>query len=238
MNTRTRRTQADRSAATRKTLLTAAINSLHQVGYSATTTISVAEIAGVSRGAMLHQFPTKADLMTFVVESVYEDELRVYDEIMKGLDDPRERLLRYPKASWEVLGRPSGLAVLEILQASRSDAQLAEKLRPIQARIEAQAFHHLEPQLGPGRTAELLRLIVWTVRGLSIENVLATKPGQVARSIQLFTDLVEAAITTGYLVPGASGDEPIDPITTRTGRRSAVQSRKRSKSTARKVAGV
>lgn len=196
-----RRTQADRSADTRKALLQAAIKSLHQYGYSATTTISVAEIAGVSRGAMLHQFRTKSDLMTFVVESVYEDELKVYDEILKGVDDPRQRLLTYPRVSWEVLGRPSGLAVLEIMQGSRSDPELAEKLRPIQARIEAEAFHHLEPSLGPGTIAELLRLIVWTVRGLSIENVLATEPGQVAKTLEVLRSLIEAGIKTGYIDP-------------------------------------
>lgn len=211
MTTPTRRTQADRSAATRKLLLAAAINSLHQYGYSATTTISVAEIAGVSRGAMLHQFRTKADLMTFVVESVYEDEIRLYDELIGSIKDPRERLLAYPKATWQVLGRPSGLAVLEIMQASRSDPQLAEKLRPIQARIEKDAFRHLEPTLGGGKIAELLRLLAWTIRGLSIEKVLATRPGQVEKSIQLFTSLVQAAVETGFIVPGTSEEEPQRP---------------------------
>ena len=152
---------------------------------------------------MLHQFRTKSDLMTFVVESVYEDELKVYDETLKGIDDPRERLLTYPRVTWEVLGRPSGLAVLEIMQGSRSDPELAEKLRPIQARIEAEAFNHLEPGLGAGTIAELLRLIVWTVRGLSIENVLATEPGQVAKTLDVLRSLIEAGIKTGYLHPEA-----------------------------------
>lgn len=201
MSTAPRRTQADRSAETRRALLAAAIKSLHRYGYSATTTISVAATAGVSRGAMLHQFRTKADLMTFVVESVYEDEIKIYDDLMKGIDDRRERLLAYPSAVWEVLGRPSGLAVLEILQGSRSDPQLAEKLRPIQARIEAEAFHHLEPDLGPGRVAELLRLIVWTIRGLSIEKALAMEAGQVEKTLEVLRSLIEAAIQTGYIDP-------------------------------------
>lgn len=185
-------------------MLAAAINSLHRYGYSATPTILVAEMAGVSRGAMLHQFRTKADLMTFVVESVYEEEINAYDKLMQGIEDPGQRLLAYPMASWKVLGRPSGLAVLEILQGSRSDTELAKKLRPVQARIEADAFHHLEPGLAAGRIAELMRLIVWTVRGLSIENVLATDPGQVEKTIDVLRALIEAAIQTGYLDPAAN----------------------------------
>ena len=70
---RTRRTQAERSAATRKVLLDAAVNCLFENGYGATTTLMVAEAAGVSRGAMLHQFPSKADLMAFVVEADFEE---------------------------------------------------------------------------------------------------------------------------------------------------------------------
>ena len=44
---------------------------------------------------------------------------------------------------WEVLSRPSGLAVLEILQASRSDPELAELVTPMQAsscRISARSL--------------------------------------------------------------------------------------------------
>ena len=88
-----RRTQAERSAATRKILLDAAIKCLFEHGYGTTTTILVAEMAGVSRGAMLHQFPSKADLMTFVVEAVFEDEVKQYGKMLKDAKDPRERLL-------------------------------------------------------------------------------------------------------------------------------------------------
>ena len=58
-----RRTQAERSATTRARILKAAVNCLYRNGYGATTTVSVAASAKVSRGAMLHHFPSKADLM-------------------------------------------------------------------------------------------------------------------------------------------------------------------------------
>src|SRR5580700_1002942 len=50
---RVRRTQQERSAAMRLRLLDAAVDCLHDLGYSRTTTIEVAARAGVSRGAQL-----------------------------------------------------------------------------------------------------------------------------------------------------------------------------------------
>jgi AcrR family transcriptional regulator len=197
-----RRTQAERSAGTRRVVLDSAISTLQEHGYAATTSILVAQVAGISRGAMMHQFPTQADLMTFVVEQVYEDELRRYGELLKDLEDPRERVLAYPTIVWEVLGRPSGIAVLEILQGSRSDAALAHQLRPIQARIESDAVQRLKPLGRSEVILPLMRLIVWAARGLSIAKVLAPDPNRMRDSMMILRDLIQAGIETGRLSPG------------------------------------
>src|SRR5687768_9891437 len=65
---RVRRTQEERSAETRGRLLDATIDCLIDLGYSATTTTVIAERAGLSRGAQLHHFPTKAELVSAAVE--------------------------------------------------------------------------------------------------------------------------------------------------------------------------
>ena len=206
---RRRRTQAERSAGTRQALLDAAIRCLHTHGYSATTTMLVAEEAGVSRGAMLHQFRTKADLMTFVVEAVFEQEVVAYNELMGGIADPRDRLLAYPETVWTVLSRPSGVAVLEILQGSRSDATLREMLQPTQARIEREALNFTrlaateEDRAG---AMALMRLIVWAVRGLSVAEVLDPQHN-VGGSIKLLKKLMGAGLETGVLSVTRRADE-------------------------------
>jgi AcrR family transcriptional regulator len=148
----------------------------------------VAEEAAVSRGAMLHQFPTRTDLMLFVVRSVYEEELHAYAARFAAIPDPREQLLSLPEIVWEVLSRPSGVAVLEILQGARSDPELAERLRPLQARIEANSFTQVgRLAQAAGRTAPpaLIRLVVWAVRGLSIAQTLSDDPAAGRDSIRL-----------------------------------------------------
>jgi AcrR family transcriptional regulator len=64
---RPRRTQEERSAETRARLLDATIASLVEVGYASTTTTAVCERAGVSRGAQVHHFPRKQDLVVAAV---------------------------------------------------------------------------------------------------------------------------------------------------------------------------
>ena len=60
---RRRRTQEERRTATRGALLDATIDCLIEYGYGGVTTTRVVERAGVSRGAQVHHFPTKAVLV-------------------------------------------------------------------------------------------------------------------------------------------------------------------------------
>src|SRR5271163_2112523 len=67
-----RRTQAERSETTRKQLLEAATKLIRQNGFGGLRTIEVANLAGVSRGALLHHFPSKHELVVAVLNYVNE----------------------------------------------------------------------------------------------------------------------------------------------------------------------
>ena len=69
----TRRRQADRTAATRAALVAAARKLFAEHGYAEVGTERVAHAAGVTRGALYHQFADKADLFAAVLESVEVD---------------------------------------------------------------------------------------------------------------------------------------------------------------------
>ena len=187
---------------------------LFEHGSGATTTILVAERAGMSRGAMLHQFPSKADLMTFVVEAAHEEAVEIYGQLLAGIDDPRERLLAYPEAVWKVESRPAGIAALEILQGSRSDPELAAKLAPAEARIEEGTLEALQKEFHRPPSVALLHLIVGAMRGLAIAQVL-TPEEDVTQAIKLFQRLLQAGMEAGVLSGGAEAsaaeDKPKNP---------------------------
>lgn len=196
-----RRTQAERSASTRKAVVDAAIRCLFEHGYGTTTTMLVAAEAGVSRGGMLHQFPTKHDLMAYVVEAVFEEEVRLYGELLRGIDDPGERLLAYPGAVWKMMSRPAGVAVLEILQGSRSDKALADKLAKSYERIEAEAHQRLEQEFPGGVSMPLYQLIVAVARGLSTNQLIGSGKQGVDGALELFRELLKAGAEKHIFVP-------------------------------------
>ena len=68
-----RRTQEERSAATRGVLIAAARRLWGERGYAEVGTPEIATEAGVTRGAMYHQFADKAALFVAVVEAVEQD---------------------------------------------------------------------------------------------------------------------------------------------------------------------
>src|SRR3954447_19983040 len=75
-----------RSIATRAALLDAALESLVDRGYAATTTIETARRAGVSRGAQLHHFRTRAELLTAAVEHLLERRMEQFRAALTRLD--------------------------------------------------------------------------------------------------------------------------------------------------------
>ncbi|WP_280303060.1 TetR/AcrR family transcriptional regulator [Nocardia neocaledoniensis] len=72
-----RRTQAERSASTRTAVIRAGRELFGRHGYGAVSTIAVAEAAGVSRGALYHQFSEKRDLFEAVFEDLERDLVEV-----------------------------------------------------------------------------------------------------------------------------------------------------------------
>ena len=70
--------QAQKSAMTRDRILDAAINCFIELGYTNVTTAKVAQSAGVSRGAMLHHFPSKTELIQAAVEYLHDKLLEDY----------------------------------------------------------------------------------------------------------------------------------------------------------------
>jgi AcrR family transcriptional regulator len=72
MTAPSRAPQQERSRVTQQRLLTATIDCLVEYGWSGATTTVIAERAGVSRGAQLHHYPTRAALVMAAVEHLCE----------------------------------------------------------------------------------------------------------------------------------------------------------------------
>ena len=90
-----RRSQVDRSAATRSALVAAARPLFAERGFGGVGTETIVRAAGVTRGALYHQFADKTDLFEAVYEAVEEDLARRLGERIaaSGVSDPIEAMM-------------------------------------------------------------------------------------------------------------------------------------------------
>ncbi len=173
-----RRAQRDRSAATQRRLLDATVDCLIDVGWSGTTTTLVAERAGVSRGAQLHHYPTKAALVLAAVAHLIERrgaELAAEAASLPTLP-ARERVSRVVDLLAATFTGPLFTAALELWMAARTDPPLREALVPVEAQFGRDLHRLAVGLLGADESRPGVRHAVQStldlLRGLGVANLL------------------------------------------------------------------
>jgi AcrR family transcriptional regulator len=98
---RARRTQADRSAATRDALVAAGRRLFAETGFAEVSTDAIVAAAGVTRGALYHQFADKTALFDAVLDAVEADiARRLADDVAAaGISDPVDAM-RHVLRTW------------------------------------------------------------------------------------------------------------------------------------------
>jgi AcrR family transcriptional regulator len=122
---RRQRPLQQRAVETRKALLDAALDCLVERGYAATTTIEVARRAGVSRGAQLHHFPSKADLLTAAVGRLLERRLEEFRKAFADVPEGADLKDAAIDVLWSMFEGPCFVACAELWMAARTDPELA-----------------------------------------------------------------------------------------------------------------
>ncbi|MET0134343.1 MAG: TetR/AcrR family transcriptional regulator [Kibdelosporangium sp.] len=171
---KTGRTQEERSAAMRERLLDATIDCLVEHGYSGTTTTRVAERAGVTRGAQVHHFPTKQDLVTAAVRHLAvrraEQAFAEMDRLSASSDPVGDTL----DLLWEIHQGPIFAASMELLLAARTDQSLREQVSDVEPQISDMVVEFGRRIFGEKAESTQLRHYSYTamdtVRGLLISN--------------------------------------------------------------------
>ncbi|WP_285791194.1 TetR/AcrR family transcriptional regulator [Micromonospora sp. NBRC 101691] len=168
--------QQERSRATRTRLLEATVDCLVEHGWSGTTTTVVATRAGVSRGAQLHHYPTRAALVTAAVVHLAERraaELRTEAEALPAGPRRLDRVIDMLAAAFT---GPLFVAALELWVAARTDPELRAALVPLEARV-GREMHRLTVALldaderRPG-VREAVQATLDLLRGLGVANLL------------------------------------------------------------------
>src|SRR4051794_7945099 len=154
-----RRSQAERSAATREALMDAAIECLIEEGLASTTTSRVAERAGVSRGAHLHHFQTRAALVAAAVEQLAR---RRFDELLVASETLPAGPLAGLDLLWEHYCSPLFQAALDLWADARTDRELREALVEVERTLDSRTLE-LARRLFPTDTPDFDRRVEFAV---------------------------------------------------------------------------
>jgi len=122
--------QARKSAATRLQILDATLRCFTKFGYFHTTTPAIAEEAGLSRGAMLHHFPTRTDVVRAAIAHLHAKRLKAFRAAVEGLPPGENRAYAALRAHWEQVRHPLYAVCIELQVAARTDPELADILAP------------------------------------------------------------------------------------------------------------
>lgn len=133
--------QAQKSAATRNLIVEAAIKCFVDLGYAQTTTTAIADKAGLSRGAMLHHFPSKIDIVRAAVEYLHGKRLKAFRKaIQRSQPAEGDRVRQAVEAYWSHVRHPMFVAFFELSVAARTDPELAAILLPAQEAFEREWY--------------------------------------------------------------------------------------------------
>ncbi|MFL5818561.1 MAG: TetR/AcrR family transcriptional regulator [Conexibacter sp.] len=170
--TRARRTQEQRRAATRAALLDAALACLVEHGYEGTTTGRVCERAGVSRGAHQHHFGTRPELVAAALEELAMRRLQGIRGEVASLPAGDARVEQALDAIWGWFTGPLFQASIDLAAAARTDEELRAQLAPVEARLSQGTLLCCREMLADGQEDRsrdpLIQMTLGTVRGLAL----------------------------------------------------------------------
>jgi AcrR family transcriptional regulator len=192
----TSRTQEERSAETRERLLDATIACLRELGYTGTSTTEVCQRTGLSRGALLHHFPTKQLLVIEAVRRLVQRmgvENLAHAAGVAPSEDPLDRMF---DVIWTNFRQPLFHAVLELWIAARTDPELHASLH--QAERERGRGIALLYESIAGSAAErpdfadLLQLTLHLMRGMALQRLMRPDDGERERLYGLWKNMIKA----------------------------------------------
>jgi AcrR family transcriptional regulator len=175
------RTQVERSDTTRALILNAAVECLVADGYERTTTVSVQARAGVSRGRLLHQFPSRSALLVAAAQYLVSNHIADMEHWIGRSDnrhvDDGERCDRATELLWATFDEPYFWAAMELWHAARTDADLRAELLATERQLSRAISHVVASMYGPILSShpdfdELWQVLFTSMRGVALTYAL------------------------------------------------------------------
>jgi AcrR family transcriptional regulator len=197
------RTRSERTADSRLLILDAAVACLVEDGYAGASTLAVQARAGVSRGRLLHHFPSRAELLVAAAghlsTTLLEDVRSRAAAVMADEPSGRERIDRAIELMWATFQEPPFWAAMELWTAARTDPDLRAALRVEERRLRTAIRAVADEIWGPSiaaapHYAELCELLFTSMRGVAIVYAFEDRPPATDPHVGLWKRLAATAV--------------------------------------------
>jgi AcrR family transcriptional regulator len=179
-NSRTAATQSSqerRTRASREKILDAAVKCLIDYGYAGASTLKIQQLAGVSRGRLLHHFASRDDLLVGAVHHLAAGRVAALrDEaettIKADPDDPA-RIEQAVARMWADFHQPYFWASVELWIGARHSEGVRDALGHTERALYQSIFETLDALFGPVFSArpkyrQVMEILVSSMRGASM----------------------------------------------------------------------
>ena len=177
-----RRTQDERSGEMRDRLIRATIESLIEDGYERTTTLRIVERAGVTRGALMHHFESKREIVVSAMRHLLADHAKRIQGLAERVRAGKVNLDGFLDYLWNDYSGDFFFAWLENITESRHDEELWEQLIPL-VREYHQTLDSIwreffrQSDLSESQVDRSLNQTLCLLRGMGLQTVLRPDPG-------------------------------------------------------------
>ncbi|MGH3645894.1 MAG: TetR/AcrR family transcriptional regulator [Micromonosporaceae bacterium] len=184
---RVRVPQADRAEAMRFRLLDATIECLAELGYGRMSTNDIVCRARVSRGALAHHFPTKAELISAAARRLLEGRALEFRRRFGDLGPEQRTPAEALDVLWSFFDDPGAVALIELMVAARHEAELRAVLRSTRDQVmelTGSVFAEFFPDLARAtHIRQVLHAVNALFAGLALEGMASGDAG--ARSAEV-----------------------------------------------------
>tara|TARA_Y100001951_G_scaffold50901_1_gene40209 strand:+ start:27760 stop:28371 length:612 start_codon:yes stop_codon:yes gene_type:complete len=194
--------QAQKTQQTQENILSAVVSLICEGGYAAATSSQIAERAGVSWGAVQHQFGSKERLLLQVIQ-------RSFDTLNASLAAPSlreggldKRIGSFVDTLWQHHSKDIGWASLEILLALRREPRTQQQAKLASLGISESCTTSMREifadcTLADDQVLDALIFVHSALQGLSIQDVFDVEPDYLARHIRRLKQVLYAMLS-GY----------------------------------------
>lgn len=200
----TRRTQEERSDATRRRIVQSAMRLLHKKGFRATNLQDIARGAKVTLGALQHHFTNRQVLME-----------RLIDEVMAPLSDDgvvwppvglplEERAREFVRLAWQTIyGVPSYVAAWSLFFGCKATPELFDRIDAQRERSDPVFFERFitcfpEIQTNHPKPQQFAGFVFASLRGMGIFNLFDVAPEEIDDQLEVLVQIIVQAGFPAY----------------------------------------